>query len=128
MRNSALLLAGVCLLNSAVAANQAQPPAQPAAEVAKPAERKEVKVTEKVLQTYVGDYEMAPGRVLTITLDKGYLWGQPGEQEKKQLFAESQTKLFLKDLDVQLTFLKDPQGVVTGMLYEQNGRQRETKK
>jgi hypothetical protein len=137
MRNYALLLAGVCLLSSPVGAAaidvsaQAAQTAKPAPPAAKPsAERKEVKVTEKVLKTYVGEYELQPGRTLTITFDKGYLWGRPSTSQNppRQLFAESQTKFFLKDLNVQLTFHKDAKGVVTGMLYSQDGKEVETKK
>ena len=127
MRNYALLLAGFCLLNVPLSAAQ-QPPAKPAAEAPKVAERKEVKVTEKVLTSYVGDYEMGPDRILHITLENGYLHGQPGEQQKRQLFAESPTKFFLKDLDVQLEFKKDATGVVTGLTMVQRGEAREGKK
>ena len=134
MRNSLLIL-GVCLL-PVVAAAQApattakpQTPAQTTAKPTAPVERKEIKLTEKVLQSYVGEYEMDPQRVLTITLKDGYLWGEPTGQSARQLFAESQTKFFLKDIDAQLTFKKDAKGVVTGATMEQVNRPvRELKK
>ena len=135
MRISLSVALGVCLLvpglaqAQATAAKPQTPPPAAAKPAATPALRKEIKVTEKVLKTYAGEYEMAPGRVLAITLEKGSLWGQPGDQEKRQLFAESNTKFFLKDLDVQITFQKDAKGVVTGLLMDQAGRpQREAKK
>jgi hypothetical protein len=132
MRSCVLLLAGVCLLQPALAEAQdrkPQPPAQTASKPQAPApERKEIKVTEKVLKTYVGEYEMGPDRILTVTLEDGYLWGQPTNQQKRQLFAESQTKFFLKDLDAQVTFQKE-KGKVVGMVMDQAGRpQRELKK
>jgi len=128
MRNSLLVL-GVCLL-PALASAQApattakpQTPAQTAAKPAPPAvERKEIKVTDKVLKSYVGEYEMTPERTLTITLKDGYLWGEPTGQTARQLFAESQTKFFLKEIDAQVTFKKDAKGVVTGALMQQAGR------
>ena len=131
MRNYVLLLAGVCLLSAPVGA--AEPAGSPAtitaAQDAKPKERKEIKVTEKVLKTYVGEYEMGPGRILTLTLENGSLWGQPTEQPKRQLFAESNTKFFLKDLEVQITFQKDAKGQVVGLVMDQADRpQRELKK
>lgn len=131
MRNSVLLLAGLCLLHApASAAELAGPTAViTAAQDAKPVERKEIKLAEKALKPYVGEYEMAPGRILTMTLENGSLWGQPTDQEKRQLFAESATKFFLKDLDVQVTFQKDAKGKVVGLLMDQEGRpQRELKK
>ena len=133
MRKGLFLLAGVALLSSSVAsaAPQAgagakpQPPAagQPASTPIKPAaERKEMKLTAKVLNTYVGEYQMGPDRTLTISLKDGYLWGQPTGQDPRQMFPETQTVFFLKDLAVEVTFKKDAKGVVTGMLMKQEGR------
>jgi hypothetical protein len=136
MRNSILIL-GVCLLpvlasaQAPATAAKPQTPAQTtAAKPAPPAvERKEIKVTDKVLKSYEGVYEMTPERTLTVTLKDGYLWGEPTAQTARQLFPESQTKFFLKDLDAQLTFRKDAKGVVTGALMQQAGRpDREMKK
>ena len=129
-----LLLLGLSLLQPALAHAQAgskpQPPAPTTSKPAAPAqERKEIKVSEKVLKTYVGDYELTPERILTITLENGSLHGQPSGQEKSQLFAESQTKFFLKSADIQVTFQNDAKGNVAGLLLDQAGRpQRELKK
>ena len=72
---------------------------------------------------------MDPDRTLTITLENGSLYGQPTSQEKRQILAESPTAFVLKDLEIQLAFQKDAEGVVTGMLMDQAGRpQREPKK
>ena len=118
------LLLGLTLLQSAAA--QAPPAAKPPAPAQ---ERKEIKVPVKVLQAYVGEYELSPERILTITLEEGSLHGQPTGQEKRQLYAESPTKFFLKGPDIQVTFQKDAKGKVTGLLMDQGGRpQRELKK
>jgi hypothetical protein len=130
MRLSAVLL--VVLLQPAVTFAQApktQPPATAAKPAAPAAEKKEIKVAVKVLQAYVGEYEVAPERTLTITLEDGSLWGQPTGSTKRQMFAESPTKFFLKEAPVQITFAKDPKGKVTGLTMEQEGRPtREAKK
>jgi hypothetical protein len=116
MRNYILLLAGVCLLQPApVHAQTAAKPAPPAAA------RKEITVPVKVLKTYAGDYQQEE-RILEIDLKDGGLWGAPKGQNKRQLFAESPTKFYLKDLPIQLTFQKDKKGIVTGVLMEQEGR------
>ena len=135
MRRYALLLAGVCLMNpgfvnAQAAASKPQAPAQSTAKPAEPAkERKEIKLTEKVLASYVGEYQMDAERILTVTLENGYLYGQPTGQGKRQLFPESQTNFFLKDIDAQVAFQKDAKGTVIGMVMNQAGRpERELKK
>lgn len=131
MRNELLLLSGVLLLTSSLAAEapQTTKPAQgekPAA--AAQAEKKEIKLSAKVLQAYVGEYELTPERILTITLDNGYLWGQPTDQEKRQMFAESETTFFLKDAPIEVTFKKE-KGKVVGLTMKQGDRpERELKK
>lgn len=133
MRKGLLLLGGVCLLTSSLAA---QPPqttkpagAQPPAAGAPKADKKEVAVPEKVLKTYVGEYEMRADWILTVTLEKGSLWGQPTNQEKRQMFAESPTQFFLKDLPVSFEFKKDEKGNVTSLHMVQEGRgERDLKK
>ena len=125
MRVSALVL-GVCLLQPAFAHAQAAAKAQPPAAAAKPqppaAERKEIKVPEKVLTTYVGVYELTPERTLEITLENGSLHGQPTGQEKRQMFAESPTKFFLKTSPIDITFIKDAKGKVTGLTMQREGQ------
>jgi hypothetical protein len=39
-----------------------------------------------------------------------------------EIFAESETKFFLKVVDGQVEFVKDAAGRVTGMVLTQNGR------
>ena len=126
-----LVLASVCFLAAPAAAMQtaAPKPAPPKAEAKPPAaERKEIKLTEKALKAYVGEYQMDAERTLTVTLENGYLYGQPTGQGKRQIFAESQTKFFLKDLPVELTFQKDAKGAVTTMIMDQEGRPQRTLK
>jgi hypothetical protein len=40
-------------------------------------------------------------------------------EPKVEMFAESETKFFLKTEDVQFTFVKDTNGVVTGLIVHQ---------
>ena len=92
-------------------------------------ERTEVDVDEDILKAYVGEYELEPGSSLVVSLEDGYLFGRPGdEDEKLQLFAESETTFFLKVADVQITFTRDDSGVVNGAVLRQSGAERQLKK
>ena len=121
MRASLSLALGISLLVPALAVAQATPPAAAKPQAAA-AERIEVKVPEKVLQTYVGEYDLGGGRVLAFSVDKGMLWGGPAGDDKSQLFAVSPTEFFLKNIPIEITFKKDAKGTVTGLTMEREGR------
>lgn len=87
-----------------------------------PFERKEVQVPEEILQDYVGAYQLAPNFILTMTLENGQLMTQATGQPKFPLFAESDTKFFLKVVDAEVEFIRDPTThSVTKLVLYQNG-------
>ena len=116
MRKYVLVLGGLCLLSASVAASpQASAAAPSPAQNPAPQERKDVTVREEVLETYVGEYAVVPGEVLTITLENGSLWGQTTGSTKRQMFAETETKFFLKSSPTEVTFQKDAKGHVIAL-------------
>ena len=86
-----------------------------------PPPRTEIAVSPAVLATYVGVYQFAPTFSIAITLDGASLSAQATGQPKFPLFAESETKFFLKVVDAQLTFEKDATGAVTALTLAQGG-------
>jgi hypothetical protein len=70
----------------------------------------------------VGTYQLAPNLALEITLKHGALWVHPTNQSVLRLWPESETSFFLKELDAQLSFVRDAQGVVTAAVLHQNGQ------
>lgn len=88
---------------------------------APPVERTEVDVAVEILETYVGEYDL-PEFLVAVTLEDGALFAQPAGQPKFPLFAESETKFFLRVVEAQITFTKDDAGTVTGMILHQGGR------
>ena len=85
-------------------------------------ERKEIAVSREILARYVGTYELVPGVNLMMTLDGNQLMTQLSGQQKFPIFAESETRFFLKVVDAQLEFGKDEKGAVTFVVLHQNGR------
>lgn len=85
-------------------------------------ERHEVVVPTAVLSGYVGTYEVGPNVSLMVTLDGDHLMAQLSGQARFQLFAESETRFFVKVVDAQLDFVKDASGTVTQAVLHQNGR------
>ncbi len=86
-----------------------------------PAKRVEIDVAADILATYVGEYELTPAFSLVVTLEDGALFLQATGQGKLPVFAESETKFFLKVVDAQVSFTKDDSGAVTGLILHQGG-------
>jgi CubicO group peptidase (beta-lactamase class C family) len=86
-----------------------------------PKEHKEVAIDPKILDNYVGSYELAPGFVLTVTRDGDHLYTQATGQGKVEVFPESDHDFFLKVVDAQITFETDSQGKATGLVLHQAG-------
>jgi uncharacterized protein DUF3471 len=88
-----------------------------------------IQLDPKILETYVGQYqfETIPDRVLTVSREGGRLFVDIPRNYKSELFAESESKFFLKVRPVQLTFGKD-EGQVTHMEFVSNGETLRAKK
>ena len=92
------------------------------------AERTAVAIDPKLLDAYAGEYDLAPGLVLTLSREGDRLWMQATGQRRAELFAESETAFFLKDADVQLTVVRDASGKVTHLIVRQGGFDIEAKR
>jgi CubicO group peptidase (beta-lactamase class C family) len=85
-----------------------------------PKERKAVPVASSVLDKYAGEYRFQqPPTSFIIANENGKLTAQRNAEPKTELFAESETKFFLKTEDIQFTFVKDANGAVTGLIVHQ---------
>ena len=88
----------------------------------------EIKIEAAVLESFIGEYELNPKFILTVTKEQNRLFNQATGQEKFEVFAESPTKFFLKVVDAQIEFVKDESGKVSKLILSQNGRKTEAKK
>ena len=88
----------------------------------------EIKVDASILEPYIGDYEITPKLILTVTKEQNRLFTQATGQEKLEVFAESATTFFLKVVDAQIEFVKDDSGKVTKLILYQGGQKTEAKK
>ncbi|HNX98921.1 MAG TPA: serine hydrolase, partial [Candidatus Aminicenantes bacterium] len=94
-----------------------------------PAKRRtEVVLRPEALEPLPGEYQLVPGFALTVTLDAGKLYVQATGQPRFQVFPGAETEFFYKEVDAQITFVKDGAGKVTGLVLHQNGRDLEGKR
>lgn len=85
-------------------------------------QRVEVNIDPKLLDAYVGAYEIRPGVVLTITKEKNQLTGQITEQQKYPLLASSETEFFIRGIDGWLSFERsEGRDQATKLVWHQNG-------
>ena len=80
-----------------------------------------VNVPAKTLESYVGQYELMPGFVMTIRKVADRLTGQATGQPRLGLTARSETDFQVSGVDASLTFVKDKDGKVTQLVLHQNG-------
>jgi hypothetical protein len=76
------------------------------------------------LDALTGEYELAPGRTLVITLEDGKLHGQPPGAEKRALSHVSGTTFSVADSPMTLTFTLGADGRATALVMRRNGQER----
>lgn len=76
--------------------------------------RREIALDPATLHRFVGEY--ATPYPIVITTENGLLWAQPAGNRRAQLFAEGPTEFFLKIADMQLSFVVDASGTVSGLV------------
>ncbi len=90
--------------------------------------KKPYTVSSAILKSYVGTYELSPGFNIEISLENNELVIQATGQAKAAIYAESETKFFLKILPAQIEFFRDANGGVEKLVLYQNGGVMQGKK
>ncbi len=84
--------------------------------------KKEIILDSATLKKYVGAYTLAPGFILTVTLENGKLMAHATSQPKLMLHAKSKTEFFYRAVDAQVSFTVDKAGNAVRLVLHQNGR------
>ncbi len=84
---------------------------------------KDVTVPDAVLETYVGNYELKPGFVLTVTKEGSQLKAQATGQRDFEIFPKTETEFYVKVVTAQITFNKNSAGVVESLTLFQGGQE-----
>ncbi|MGB6875924.1 MAG: DUF3471 domain-containing protein [Candidatus Acidiferrales bacterium] len=80
----------------------------------------------KLLDTYVGTYQLGEDIKLTVTREGDHLFVQPEGQSKGQIFPESNRDFFLGD--AQITFVTDSTRRATELILHQAGMDQHAKR
>ncbi len=85
-------------------------------------DQKVVKVDPQTYNAYVGQYELFPGFILTISKEGKRLITQATGQDEIEVFPESPTKFFAKVMDAQISFQNVENGEASQLTLHQSGR------
>jgi len=96
--------------------------------IVKRLEGKEAKVDSSGFDAYVGDYQVTPNLVLTISKEGDKLFGQMTGQGKLAVEPVSETQFTMPDVKANISFEKDPAGKVVGLILSQGTRTVNAKK
>jgi hypothetical protein len=92
-----------------------------------PVVKKEVKLSDNVLNRYVGEYNLPNGFSIAVSTASHKLFAlAQGDQEKVELTPESETKFFLKGPETAIEFIEESR-VVKYMFVDIHGGQKLTR-
>jgi len=86
-----------------------------------PAEPAAVQIDPKIFDAYAGEYQLGHDLVIRVFREGDRFWVQAGEQQRLEIFPESESKFFLKAVEARITFVKDATGKVTHLILHQTG-------
>ena len=123
---AALLFASLALCMVATAAQVSPPNAneQAVRPYVDTSERREVRVSPSRLLDYEGAYRLDEFRSMTLVRDGRRLWSQVSGRDKIELYPERSDYFFSRDVDMQISFQRDAQGKVTGLVLHRLGVDR----
>ncbi len=75
-----------------------------------------------IYDNYVGEYELAPNFVLTISKENNKLIGQATGQSKIELVPQSKTRFSVAAVGAEIEFVVDASGIATSLNLFQGGR------
>ena len=78
----------------------------------------------ELLERYVGEYEIQPGFVLSVTREGTRLFTQATGQPRFEIFAASESRFFVKEFAAQLEFNRAGDGPAESITLFQGGQER----
>jgi len=84
---------------------------------------KEIIIDEKILQSYIGKYELAPEFIITVTKNGNQMKAQATGQPEFEIYPRSENVFYLKVVEAQVTFNLNENGKVVSMTLLQDGQE-----
>lgn len=84
---------------------------------------KDASVSDAILESYVGEYELKPGFIITITKEGSQLKAQATGQSAFGIYPKSETEFYVKVVTAQIVFKKNDAGAVESLTLFQSGQE-----
>lgn len=88
-----------------------------------PKRRKTIALSAEAIAPFVGQYQLGPGAIFTVTADDDRLFGQLTGQPRVRLFASAPREFFVKVVDAVIEFAEPADGAAPSMVLKQGGRE-----
>lgn len=85
--------------------------------------REAIELPVEILNRYQGEYVLFPSFSLVISVENGELIANPTGQPAVVLHASSETKFYVEEVDAQVEFFKNDEGLVDKLMLYQGGQQ-----
>lgn len=82
----------------------------------------EIVIDKNILNTYVGDYELQPGLIVSITIENGQLFALPTGQSIVKLKPLSATEFKVEGVDASFAFIPTSDGKISSAKLSQGGQ------
>ena len=92
------------------------------------AEAEGLELPVDLLERFVGEYELQPGFVLSVTREGTRLFTQATGQPRFEIFAASESRFFVKEFAAQLEFNLEGDGPAESVTLFQGGRESEARR
>jgi hypothetical protein len=102
--------------------DQMEPADEPEPAEAAAEDPEEVEVAEEILEAYVGEYQLTPSFIISVTREGPDLFVEATGQGRNRFTASSDSTFHFRDI-VFLTFHRDADGSVPSLTLHQNGDQ-----
>ncbi|MCK4921575.1 MAG: beta-lactamase family protein, partial [Bacteroidales bacterium] len=84
---------------------------------------KTIKLSNSILQSYVGEYELNPDFIFSILFIDGKLYCQPTGQSKLELVPISESEFMLREVNAKISFSKDSNQEIGKLILHQGDRE-----
>lgn len=84
---------------------------------------KDITIEDEILESYVGQYQLSPGFIITVTKEGKQMKAQATGQSQFEIYPKSQNEFYVKIVEAEVIFNVNENGEVSSLTLLQNGQE-----